>query len=99
MCEHATVWAGVWAIVFVRGWSGPNLLRRIFAASVNIVFASLFFPVFSYTNPMFDFVSATDTGAPRSRGCVSGHYLLSNALHKTEVVYEELAKSRKLETP
>jgi len=68
MCEHATVWAGVWAIVFVRGWSGPNLLRRIFAASVNNVFASLFFPVFSYTNPMFSFVSATDERGDRARG-------------------------------
>ena len=54
-------WAASLSDCLVRGWSGPSLLRRIFAASVNNVFASLFLPVFSYTNPMFTYVLATST--------------------------------------
>ena len=60
-------WAASLSDFLVRGWSGPSLLRRIFAASVNMVFASLFFPVFAYTNPMFSFVSATSGGRGHSR--------------------------------
>jgi len=43
---------------FVRGWSGPSFARRIAAASVNSDLASLFFPIFSCTNPICCFVLA-----------------------------------------
>ena len=44
---------------FVRGWSAPNTLRRMPAASVNICFASLIFPIASKTRPMFTLDVAT----------------------------------------
>ena len=47
---------------FVRGWSAPNTLRRMRAASVNICFASLFFPIASKTRPMFTLDVATSGG-------------------------------------
>ena len=42
----------------MRGWSGPSFARRIAAASVNSDLASLFFPIFSCTNPICCFVLA-----------------------------------------
>ena len=45
--------------VFVRGWSAPNTLRRMLAASVNICFAALFFPIALKTRPMFSLDAAT----------------------------------------
>ena len=48
---------------FVRGWSAPNTLRRMPAASVNICFASLFFHIARKTTPRFSLESATNVSA------------------------------------
>jgi hypothetical protein len=61
---------------FVRGWSAPNTVRRMPAASMNICFASLFFHIARKTIPMSRLpVCPPRTAVPRREFSIGDAYI------------------------
>ena len=67
---------------FVRGWSAPNTFRRMPAASVNICFASLFFPISLKTRPMLTLDTATSGMLVATRCSATKILCVRSRVHK-----------------